>query len=303
LKKTRQLLIDLGILVGAIVIVFVIWQLLTPKPKQVTNATEKTAQTESVQASQPKQTLQLVAIGDSLTHGVGDETNKGGYVPLVAQKIKQATGHPVATVNYGVTGEKSYQIEKRIREKTTIQKKLKQADLITLTVGGNDLMAVLQDDFFELDQAKVTAGQKQYQTHLTTLLTQIRQQNPDAPIFIMGVYNPFYVYFPEITGMSKAVTLWNQTAKTAAKEFKGIYYINSDQDLTHGDGHYVKQTKSLAKMDSTQMQKTLAANEHLNPYISDTDHFHPNQKGYQLLTKSFWSVMKAHQKQWLKGSN
>lgn len=303
MKKIRQLLIDVGVLFGAVVIVFMIWQFFAPKPKQINPTTNQATKTHSVQASRPKTKLRLVAIGDSLTHGVGDETQKGGYVPLVAQQIKKATGHPVATVNYGVTGDKSTQIEKRIEQQSQIQKQLKKADLITLTVGGNDLMAVLQNDFFELNQKQIAAGQKQYQTHLSTLLAVIRQQNPKAPIFILGVYNPFYVYFPEITGMSKAVTVWNQTAQTVANNFTNIYYVNSDRYLTHGDGHYVKQTKSLAKMNSTELQKTLAANEHLNPYISDTDHFHPNQKGYQLLTKSFWSVMQKHQKQWLKGSN
>ncbi len=89
-------------------------------------------------------------------------------------------------------------------------------------------------------------------------MMQIRKYNPDAPIFIMGVYNPFYVYFPEITGMSKAVAEWNQTAKTVANDFKDTYYVNSDRMLTRGDGHFVKQTKSLAKMDSAQLQKNIS---------------------------------------------
>ncbi|BAX66882.1 lipase/acylhydrolase [Latilactobacillus sakei] len=300
MKKIRQLLIDLGIFAGVLLVVFIVWQLLTPRPMKVRSHQESVQKTKVVQPKKVKKTLHLVAVGDSLTHGVGDEQNKEGYVSRIAAKIKTETGHPVATENYGVTGDTSVQIEKRVRTQPTLQANLKKADIITLTVGGNDLMAVLQNNFLDLDQKQITAGQKAYQTHLMTLFRQIRQQNPTAPIFVMGVYNPFYVYFPEITGMSKAVTAWNKTVKEVANDFESAYYINSDRLLTHGDGHYVKQTKSLAKMDSSKLQKTLAENEHLNPYISDDDHFHPNQKGYQLITNAFWQQMNAHQKDWTK---
>ncbi|MCP8859130.1 SGNH/GDSL hydrolase family protein [Latilactobacillus curvatus] len=300
LKKARQILIDLGLFAGAILVVFIIWQLLTPRLNQAPKTVTSTSSADKVIKSKPKpkKTLQLVAIGDSLTHGVGDETNKEGYVSLVANQIQQATKHPVKTANFGVTGDTSVQITKRVQKQKPLQQQLAKADIVTLTVGGNDLMAVLQNNFFELNQRRITTGQQKYQANLTTLMMQIRKYNPDAPIFIMGVYNPFYVYFPEITGMSKAVAEWNQTAKTVANDFKDTYYVNSDRMLTRGDGHFVKQTKSLAKMDSAQLQKTLAANEHLNPYISPDDHFHPNHKGYQWVTKAFWQVMKAHKQTW-----
>lgn len=90
----------------------------------------------------------MVAIGDSLTHGVGDETNKEGYVSLVANQIQQATKHPVKTANFGVTGDTSVQITKRVQKQKPLQQQLAKADIVTLTVGGNDLMAVLQNNFF-----------------------------------------------------------------------------------------------------------------------------------------------------------
>ena len=82
LKKARQILIDLGLFAGAILVVFIIWQLLTPRPNQAPKTVTSTSSADKVIKSKPKpkKTLQLVAIGDSLTHGVGDETNKEGYV-------------------------------------------------------------------------------------------------------------------------------------------------------------------------------------------------------------------------------
>ncbi|WP_057908503.1 SGNH/GDSL hydrolase family protein [Latilactobacillus graminis] len=298
MKKARQILIDLGLFIGVILGVFIIWQLFMPRPNQIQKTVISTRTSQKRINTKKQKTLQLVAIGDSLTHGVGDESHKEGYVSLIADQIKQVTNHPVKTTNYGVTGDTSVQIEKRVRSQKSLQKKLSKANIVTLTVGGNDLMTVLQNNFFELNQSRIIAGQKKYQAHLLTLMTQIRKYNPEAPVFILGVYNPFYVYFPEITGMSKAVAEWNKTAQAVADDFKTVYYVDSNRMITRGDGHFVKQTQSLAKMDSTQLKKTLAANENLNPYISPDDHFHPNHLGYQRITKALWYVMDAHKQTW-----
>ena len=37
----------------------------------------------------PKQDISLVGLGDSLTHGVGDPENKGGYVHMIKQKLNK----------------------------------------------------------------------------------------------------------------------------------------------------------------------------------------------------------------------
>ncbi len=39
-------------------------------------------------ATDQKEKLHYIAIGDSLTEGVGDQTKQGGFVPLVANDLK-----------------------------------------------------------------------------------------------------------------------------------------------------------------------------------------------------------------------
>ena len=90
-----------------------------------------------------------VAIGDSLTEGVGDTTNQGGFVPLLAQSLTDTYDYQVTDSNYGVSGNTSKQILQRMQEKTDIQKSLVKADMMTLTVGGNDVMAVIRKNFNE----------------------------------------------------------------------------------------------------------------------------------------------------------
>ena len=67
------------ILVAGITILVV--HFIVPPAKPVLNAGKAQA------AGASKMNMKLVAIGDSLTEGVGDDTNKGGYVPRLASGV------------------------------------------------------------------------------------------------------------------------------------------------------------------------------------------------------------------------
>ena len=67
-----------------------------------------------------KQAFTYVAIGDSLTQGVGDTTNQGGFVPLLAQSLTNETDFEVKAINYGASGNTSSQILSRMQEKKEI---------------------------------------------------------------------------------------------------------------------------------------------------------------------------------------
>ena len=90
-------------------------------------------------------TYTYVALGDSLTEGVGDSTNQGGFVPLLAQSLSNENEAQYHAVNYGVAGNTSAQILERLTKQTDLQKDLKKARVMTLTVGGNDLRKIIVD--------------------------------------------------------------------------------------------------------------------------------------------------------------
>lgn len=115
--------------------------------------------------------------------------------------------------------------------------------MITVTVGGNDLMAILQKHFFNLSEKNIQTGITQFQTRLNKLLTQIRAQNPDAPIYLLGIYNPFYVYFPEVTALSTTVTRFNKASQTTIKRYSRVYYVDIDSVLSKGTTPATKKQK------------------------------------------------------------
>ena len=90
-----------------------------------------------------KDSINFVAVGDSLTEGVGDTTKQQGYTKRTAKQISKKYNVKVDTSNYGKAGDRSDQILARIKANAQAKKDIKNADVITLTVGGNDLQQTL----------------------------------------------------------------------------------------------------------------------------------------------------------------
>ena len=224
MAKLKSFLISFGVILLAGIAAFLSWQVFGPAaaPSQV-----------KLTADQPKQ-LKLTAVGDSLTYGVGDATNNGGFVGLTQADLEATGQYQVTTKNYGVSGNTSTQILSRINKQAKIRTDLKQANIITVTAGGNDLMHVLQQHFLSLSEKEITAGSTAFQKHLTTLLTTIRKENATAPIYVFGIYNPFYVYFPKMTAMTNSVSAWNQATQKTLQGFQRVYYIDIDRSYQMG---------------------------------------------------------------------
>ena len=64
-----------------------------------------------------------VAIGDSLTQGVGDSSNQGGFVPVLSQALESDFDWQVTSRNYGIAGNTSNQILKENARKEGYSKR------------------------------------------------------------------------------------------------------------------------------------------------------------------------------------
>lgn len=255
-----------------------------------------------------KKTVSLVAIGDSLTYGQGDEDKNGGYVSLVKRRIENHYRKTtVKTANYGVSGDRSDQILARLNGQKKIRQDLKHADVITMTVGGNDLMQNLEKDALSSPKTvdkDVAKAQTTYRQHLNKLFKSIRQQNPQAPIFVMSIYNPFYVYFPNASTINDSITKWNQTTQGVMSDYSKMYFVNIDQLMSYGQykttaarRHLLNEEKAANQGKTSQQQilTIMGKKDHnINAYISTEDNFHPNHRGYQMISKKLFHVMQEH---------
>ncbi|MGT2924521.1 SGNH/GDSL hydrolase family protein [Streptococcus caviae] len=235
-------------------------------------------------------TFNYVAIGDSLTEGVGDTTEQGGFIPLLSQELQTSYHYDVASNNYGVSGNTSQQILTRMSEEKKIQKSLTRANLMTLTVGGNDVMAVIRKDLTNLKASSFTKPAQVYQKHLREIIELARQKNKNLPIYVVGIYNPYYLNFPDLTQMQEIIDKWNQGTQKVTAEYENVYFVSINELLYKGtdSGQTAVETPS-SESDSGQIT---------NNVLSEDDRFHPNNVGYQIMSKAVMEKISETKKNW-----
>lgn len=284
-----------------------------PLQKQTT---QPTASSQKINKHKKKketklERLNVVSLGDSLTHGVGDTTKRGGYVYLLQQRLLKKDAKQVNTANFGKTGDTTKQIKARLDNQPAIKAALKKADVITLTAGGNDLMQVLQNNFQALSSNRfnksMALAKDSYRQNMALLLKDVRAVNPTAPIFLFSVYDPFYVYFPNMIALQKYTDQWNIIAKKQVKQLKLAYFVDVNQQLSEGQ-YYGKSKQQLKQQGSSDLSRTaskkiekiLSETQEKNILLSPDDHFHPNNLGYKIMAEHLYQSMTQHKATWFK---
>lgn len=190
----------------------------------------------------------IVALGDSLTEGIGDNITQGGFVSVLERTINK-DDQIASFKNYGTLGEQSVQLLRRLHSQE-VKTEIKKAHIILITVGANDIIQVLQDHFTDLSVNLFTKEQASFEKRLTNILQKLNQINPKTKIYLVGLYNPFENYFGDIYELDQIINNWNEASSDVADMFNNVTFIP------------VK--------DLFSKEKNLFAE----------DHFHPNERGY-----------------------
>ncbi|WP_141530715.1 SGNH/GDSL hydrolase family protein [Bacillus cereus] len=197
-------------------------------------------------------TLQIVSLGDSLTRGVGDKEGIG-YIGRMKEDLQKEYKQKVALTNLAVSGAKMPDLLKQI-ESSGAQYSIKQADVIVLTIGGNDLFPGWES-LGKIDLETYRPDKETFQNEAKKIIEEIRKLNPDSPIFWLGLYNPFEDV-EDLKGSSNIVVDWNAALEKLALNDKNVY-ITPTFDLFQNRG------KDLLY----------------------SDHFHPNEVGYTYMAE------------------
>ncbi|UGB28893.1 SGNH/GDSL hydrolase family protein [Metabacillus sp. B2-18] len=204
--------------------------------------------------------LQVVAIGDSLTQGVGDETKNGGYVGILNTTFEN-NNIKVTIENYGKRGNRTDQLLKRL-EKKEIAASIQKADIVLVTIGANDIMKIVRSNFTNLQLEHFKKEEQQYIERLTAIFTKINELNPNTKIYYIGFYNPFDRYFPEISELKMIVNDWNDIGQSITEDFENVNYIPIADLFSNSDVELLSE-----------------------------DYFHPNTTGYKLMAKRILESM------------
>lgn len=219
---------------------------------------------EAIPADFVPRQLTVVSAGDSLTQGVGDSTGQGGYLPYLKNMLEHEKGiKEVDFFNFGVTGNRTTQLLKRLQN-PGMKNALQKADIVIITIGGNDLMKVVKDNFLNLQVSAFVKEKESFRKHLIQIMEAIVTENPNASIVLVGLYNPFSKWFGEIKEMDEIVSDWNKAGQSVIANYPNAYFVEIEDVF-------------------------LNANEEL----LYTDNFHPNDKGYELIAERLNIAMEA----------
>jgi len=199
-----------------------------------------------------KKDARVVAIGDSLTQGVGDSTKSGGYIGFLDREVNNSETK-VQFDNFGHAGDRTDQLLKKIRD-PKVSTAIGDADVVLITIGANDIMKVIKQNVTNLDYEDFKAERKQYDKRLHKIFEALQRINPDADIYLLGFYNPFLKYFHDIPELNSIVKMWNSTSKAATNDNKQLHYIPTKDLFDDSDENLFYE-----------------------------DNFHPNDRGYELM--------------------
>ncbi|PLT34433.1 GDSL-type esterase/lipase family protein [Bacillus sp. V5-8f] len=205
----------------------------------------------SFQSQAKKNDPIIMALGDSLTFGYGDK-NGEGYVDGLENALNEPSSKEKFRVwNYGITGQETEGVLKQLSD-ARIKSKLDKADYFIVFIGTNDLINSNGGDLKKINHERLSAEKDGYIKNVKTILDQLKKGNKEAPILVLGLYNPI----PEDRQIEKHIDDWDREIQDIVKKEKRAVFIPTND---------------------------LFKNKDKKTYFSDA--LHPNEKGYQLITE------------------
>lgn len=196
----------------------------------------------------------IVAVGDSLTQGVGSSDDQGGYVEILDRAIN-AENQIVSFDNFGIRGDRSNQLLERL-DNPEVSNAIEEADIVLITIGANDIMKVFRENFTNLTIEEFREERVNYEERLNQIFTKLKNINPNTDIYLLGFYNPFEQYFQDIEELGMIVESWNRTGSDIAEEDAAITFIPTVDLFNDPDAD-----------------------------LFADDNFHPNDRGYQRMAR------------------
>ncbi|HEX8169643.1 MAG TPA: GDSL-type esterase/lipase family protein [Thermoanaerobaculia bacterium] len=121
----------------------------------------------------------VVIVGDSVAHGAGDETRRGG----IGAWLRGAD-----VVNLGVDGARTANVL-RVLATQRARAAVRRADAVVLSIGGNDLFGDSRARLVSLVAPRL--AMRVVNARVAAVVARVRRENDRARIYVVGLYNPY----------------------------------------------------------------------------------------------------------------
>ncbi|MFD2672980.1 GDSL-type esterase/lipase family protein [Marinicrinis sediminis] len=198
--------------------------------------------TEEDGEKNPDDQYTIVTLGDSLTKGTGDATGNDGYAGMVKQGLAEKEDEQYDNLEiykFAIDGYTTGQLLESVQNRTGVIEAIKKADLILMTIGGNDLFTISE----EVDPALYDAREESALANISAIFETLQAHNPDAEVIYTGLYNPFLSIDQE-GEMMQRVQQWNFKVSQLTNPYEHITLISTvdlflrDQDRFFSSDHY-----------------------------------------------------------------
>jgi lysophospholipase L1-like esterase len=197
----------------------------------------------------PHKLVAPLILGDSLARGTGDETGLGIGGRLTAE-LNRAHVENRPAVNISVNGARTADLVRQLQSRN-VQTLIADANVIIISIGGNDLWGSTGDR--PVSVRDPNAIMDTVLAHVAGVVHTVRSANPNARIFLVGLYNPF-ASAPMGSRLGTLVNRWNSKL---LEEFAG------DPNFT-----VVPTSDIFSHRDRLSF-----------------DRFHPNDEGYAIIAR------------------
>ena len=182
-------------------------------------------------AQKPQDSLRIVLLGDSLARGVGDERGLG-IGGSVEEELKKKKLKYSDTTNLAVSGSKTPDLVKQL-EGRSVRTLIAEANVVIVSIGGNDLFGSAVGGR-EGPPADVGVIMDQVRGRVTSIVKTVRATNPNARIFVIGLYNPFSMN-PSGAMLNPLVNRWNANLVSAFEGDARLTVVQTADLFTHRD--------------------------------------------------------------------
>jgi lysophospholipase L1-like esterase len=176
--------------------------------------------------------LHLLAIGDSIIRGVGAGPNEN-FVSQFSTKLAEQTNKQVTFDNQGINGITSGELNELVQG-GRFDELIKQSDIVTINVGGNDVLRMARGQNFRTVIQDYDQLQTSFSKNLNEITTRITKVNPKATIVFLELYNPIHPDDQMYSIADKMLPKWNLHIYEVANQIPDSIVIETTK-VINGD--------------------------------------------------------------------